>query len=301
MNSAPWLPPVAAAPEGSATLFTRRKFLKNSSIGAAGSLAFASAGFASAQSLPGLRRVTLEMPHLAADLNGFTVLQISDVHAGLHMSIERMQRIRDLASSLPADLIVFTGDQIDRRPMDAGMFTEGFLGISAPHGVYGVLGNHDYYVDRGSAASLLADAGITPLVNQSVIIDRGGSPIALVGVDDLWAPGDGPDFSILRDHPDAFRICLCHQPQGWEAARDAGAHLTLAGHTHGGQIALPTRNLNVARLQTRYVAGPYRRDDAALYVSRGIGVGALPLRVGAPPEMDVITLRAPAVAASVAA
>jgi predicted MPP superfamily phosphohydrolase len=292
---------VAAVPEEAQTLFTRRKFLKSASIGAAGSLGFASAGFASALSLPGLRRSTLELAGFPRDLDGLTILQISDVHAGLHMSVERMQRIRELVSSLPVDLIVFTGDQIDRRPVDAEMFTEGFRGLEAPLGVFGVLGNHDYYVDRYRATSLLADAGITPLVNQSVVIDRGDARIALVGVDDLWAPGEGPDFSILQQHPDAFRICLCHQPQGWEDARAAGAHLTLAGHTHGGQIALPTRNLNVARLQTRYIAGPYRHDEATLYVSRGIGVGALPLRVGAPPELDVLTLRTPAKAIGVAA
>jgi len=80
----------------------------------------------------------------------------------------------------------------------------------------------------------------------------------------------------------------------------AGAHLTLAGHTHGGQIALTGRNLNVARFSTRYIAGPYRRDEAFLYVSRGVGVGALPVRVGAPPEIDLLTLRSTAAGARVA-
>ena len=116
---------------------------------------------------------------------------------------------------------------------------------------------------------------MTPLINGSVTLRRGDARLALVGVDDLWSPHGGPEFSLLERHPDAFRICLCHQPQGWRSARDAGAHLTLSGHTHGGQIALPTRNLNVARLTTRYIAGPYHRDDSTLYVSRGIGVGAV--------------------------
>jgi hypothetical protein len=282
-------------------VLSRRNFLKKASLSAAGSLAFASTGVAAARSLPGLRRVTLEMPDLPNALDGITLLQISDVHAGLYMSVDRMRRINDIVASLPVDLIVFTGDQIDRRPIDADMFTEGFRGISAPLGVYGVLGNHDYYVDQSRARSALADAGITPLVNRSTIIERGNARLALVGLDDLWSPAGGPDFSLLRNPSDAFRVCLCHQPQGWEAAHAAGAHLTLSGHTHGGQIALPTRNVNVARLQTRYIAGPYRRDDAALYVSRGIGVGAVPVRVGAPPELDVITLRSPAAEVGVAA
>jgi predicted MPP superfamily phosphohydrolase len=282
-------------------VLSRRKFLKKASLTAAGSLGFASTGVAAARSLPGLRRVTLGMPDLPGAFDGITLLQISDVHAGLYMSVERMRRIHDIVASLPVDLIVFTGDQIDRRPIDADMFTEGFRGISAPLGVYGVLGNHDYYVDQARARSTLADAGITPLVNRSAIIERDGARLALVGLDDLWSPAGGPDFSLLKHPQDAFRVCLCHQPQGWSAARAAGAHLTLSGHTHGGQIALPTRNVNVARLQTRYVAGPYREDDATLYVSRGIGVGAVPVRVGAPPELDVITLRSPAAAVGAAA
>jgi predicted MPP superfamily phosphohydrolase len=271
------------------------------SLATAGSLGFAGSAFASAKSLPALRRITLELPQLPPAWDGLTILQISDVHAGVHMSVDRMKRIRTLASRLPADLIVFTGDQIDRRRVDAGMFADGFSGIDAPLGAYGVLGNHDYYVDRSLAEWALKSAGITPLVNRSVTFERRGAPLAVVGVDDLWSTTQGPDFEILRHHPDAFRICLCHQPQGWNAARAAGAHLTLSGHTHGGQIALPTRNLNVARLTTRYVAGPYRHLDTRLYVSRGIGVGAVPLRVGAPPELDVITLRTPTVELAVAA
>jgi len=285
---------VAAEPEDDATVLSRRNFLKKASLSAAGSLGFASTGFAAARSLPGLRHVTLEIPGLPEPFDGITILQVADVHAGLHMSVERMRRIHDIVTSLPVDLIVFTGDQIDRRPIDAVIFTAGFHGISAPLGAYGVLGNHDYYVDQRRAKAALADAGITPLVNRSAIIERDGYRLSLVGLDDLWSPAGGPDFSLLERPRDAFRLCLCHQPQGWDAARAAGAHLTLSGHTHGGQIALPTRNVNVARLQTRYIAGPYRTDDTTLYVSRGIGVGAVPVRVGAPPELDVITLRSPA-------
>jgi len=278
-------------------VLTRRKFLSRVSLAAAGSFGFASTGFASARSLPSLRRTTLELPRLPAAWDGLTILQIADVHAGLHMSVARMHRIRDLVDRLPADLIVFTGDQIDRRPIDAELFADGFAGISAPLGCYGVFGNHDYYVDPLLSTWALESAGITPLVNRSVELERGGVKLLLAGMDDLWSPVGEPDFELLKRAPVDFSICLCHQPQGWHAARDAGADLTLSGHTHGGQIALPTQNLNVARLRSPYIAGPYRHRDAALYVSRGIGVGAVPVRVGSPPEIDVITLRKPPAAA----
>jgi predicted MPP superfamily phosphohydrolase len=202
--------------------------------------------------------------------------------------------VRRLAADLGPDLIVFTGDQLDRRRSDADRFVAGYSGFEAPLGVWGVLGNHDHATDPDLAVWALKKAGIGPLVNRSVTFTRGGSTLALTGVDDLDSVSGAPDFTEITRQRDAFRICLCHQPNGWHRAVQAGAHLTLSGHTHGGQIALTTRYLNMARLGTRYIAGPYRREDAFLYVSRGIGVGALPVRFGAPPEIDLITLRSAA-------
>jgi predicted MPP superfamily phosphohydrolase len=283
-------------------LLTRRKFIKSASLTAASSFGFAGYGFANALDLPGVRRVILELPDLPTVWDGLRVLQISDVHAGPYMGAERMARLREMAMRLEPDLVVFTGDQMDRRPSDAELFVRGFRGIEAPLGAWGILGNHDHFIDPARSVWALEAAGIQPLVNRGVALDRKGSTLALIGVDDLQARGGHyPDFSVLGTYPTSFRICLCHQPQGWHQALAAGAHLTLSGHTHGGQIALTGRNLNVARFSTRYIAGPYRRDEAFLYVSRGVGVGALPVRVGAPPEIDLLTLRSTAAGARVAA
>jgi predicted MPP superfamily phosphohydrolase len=283
-------------------VLTRRRFIRNATLSAASSLGFAGYGFASALDLPGLRRVTLDLPALPQSWDGLRILQISDIHAGPYMDSERMARVREMAAKIPADLIVFTGDQIDRRPSDAEHFARGFRGIEAPLGVWGILGNHDHFIDPQRSEWALRAAGIQPLINRGVVLEREGSSLALVGVDDLQAVDDrGPDFSILGQFPSAFRICLCHQPQGWHRAAAAGAHLTVSGHTHGGQIALTNRNLNAARFSTRYIAGPYRRENAFLYVSRGVGVGAIPVRVGAPPEIDLLTLRSTAASAQVAA
>jgi hypothetical protein len=277
---------------GSRKLLTRRHFLRNASLTAASSLGLTGYGFAAALELPGLRRRSLHLPALPAAWDGLRILQISDVHAGPYMGVERMARLRDHALGLNPDLIVFTGDQMDRRDSDAELFAAGFTGIDAPLGVWGILGNHDHFIDPARSEWALRAAGIEPLVNRGVTFERDGASLALVGVDDLGATrARGPDFAVLGSFPTSFRICLCHQPQGWHQAAAAGAHLTLAGHTHGGQIALTGRTLNPARLSTRYIAGPYRRDEAFLYVSRGVGVGAVPVRVGAPPEIDLLTLR----------
>jgi predicted MPP superfamily phosphohydrolase len=290
------------SPEVPPKFLTRRKFIKNVSLTAASSLSFAGYGFANALDLPGVRRVNLELPDLPTVWDGLRILQISDIHAGPYMGVERMTKLREMAMSLEPDLVVFTGDQMDRRPSDAELFARGFRGIEAPLGAWGILGNHDHFIDPERSEWALEAAGIQPLVNRGVALDREGSTLALVGVDDLQARGGRyPDFSVLGTYPTAFRICLCHQPQGWHQALAAGAHLTLAGHTHGGQIALTGRNLNVARFSTRYIAGPYRRDEGFLYVSRGVGVGALPVRVGAPPEIDLLTLRSSAEGARAAA
>ena len=290
------------SPEDPPDLLNRRKFLKNASLTAASSLGFGGYGFANALDLPGVRRLDLHLPALPEAWNGLSILQISDVHAGPYMGAKRMARIRDLATRIAPDLIVFTGDQMDRRSSDADLFVNGFAGIEAPLGVWGILGNHDHFIDPKLSECALEAAGIQPLVNRGVVLDRPGSTLALVGLEDLQArDGRAVDFSILRKYPSSFRICLCHQPQGWHRAVAAGAHLTLSGHTHGGQIALTGRNLNVARFSTRYIAGPYRREESFLYVSRGVGVGAVPVRVGAPPEIDLLTLRSPAATVRAAA
>jgi predicted MPP superfamily phosphohydrolase len=242
--------------------------------------------------LPEVHELTLTLPQLPPEWDGLRIAQVSDVHAGPYMPAARMQRIRDQVMQLEPDLVVFTGDQLDRRPDDARRFISGFEGIDAPLGVYGVLGNHDHQAGSSIATSAMEAAGIRPLVNETAVLARGSARLAIAGVDDVSAPfPHRPDFSILHRHPDAYRLCLCHQPRAWPDADAAGAHLTLSGHTHGGQIALTRRNINVARLQGRFIVGPYRREDSFLFVSRGVGVGAVPVRFGAPSEVDLLTLR----------
>lgn len=274
------------------TGLTKRRIVKLGSTSLLTSIGVAEWGYARSQLTPAVRRRTLELPNLPYAWNGLRIAQVSDVHAGAYMPAHRMRYVADLVARLHADLIVFTGDQIDRREQDAHTFTLGFRGLHAPLGIYGVLGNHDHYIDPGLAETALRRAGIRPLVNEAVQLWRHDTPLRLVGLEDLSAEGTaGPDFSLITSDTEAYTICLCHQPGGWHEARESGADLTLAGHTHGGQIAVPSRRVNVARLHSPYVAGPYTEGDATLFVSRGIGVGAIPVRIGAPPEIDLLELR----------
>ncbi|MGC8916285.1 MAG: metallophosphoesterase [Thermoanaerobaculum sp.] len=243
------------------------------------------------RALPLVRRVLLMHPHLPEAFDGLTIAQVSDVHAGQFMTADRLETVRSLVASLAPDLIVFTGDQLDRRDVDADLFVQGFAGISAPLGVFGILGNHDYLAGRSLALAALEAAGIQPLVNHSVFLQRGGHGLLLAGVDDADAPSPfAPDFSVLWTTSGAFKLLLCHQPRLWPEAIRHGADLTLSGHTHGGQISPVGERFSVARLATRFVAGTYLSGSHVLYVSRGVGVGAVPLRVGTLPEVDLITL-----------
>lgn len=241
--------------------------------------------------LPLLRHVTLAHPALPPAFDGLVVAQLADLHAGLFMVAERVARVRSLVEAAKPDLVVLTGDQLDRRDLDADAFVQGLAGLEAPLGCFGVLGNHDHLAGRDLALAALEAVGVTALVNQRVTLRRGADRLVLAGVDDLDAPAPGPDFSVASTAQGLFSFLLCHQPRGWDAARAAGATVTLAGHTHGGQIALPSRGVNIARLQSPYLAGLYTEGEQLLYVSRGIGVGAVPVRLGSPPEVDLLTLR----------
>ena len=141
-------------------MLTRRRFLEIGSLSFAGSLGLSSVGFAEAASLPGLRKSVLQLPSLPQAWDGLRILQISDIHAGPYMTPSRMRQIRDMAAEIPADMIVFTGDQVDRREIDAEFFARGFAGVSAPLGVYGILGNHDHFIDPRLAEGALVGAGI---------------------------------------------------------------------------------------------------------------------------------------------
>jgi predicted MPP superfamily phosphohydrolase len=273
------------------TYLTRRSALRRGSMGVVGSVLLARAQWAEAAELPLVRWVSLSHPRLPAAFDGFRIAQIADVHAGAFMPPERLVRVRELVDALEPDIVVFTGDQLDRRDVDAEIFVHGFAGLQAPLGTFGALGNHDHVVGRDLAISALEAVGAVPLVNSAVLLEQGSGKVLLAGVDDIEAqPPHAPDFDVVaRDDAD-LRILLCHQPNGWTSARVAGAEITLSGHTHGGQITIPSRGLNVARLHTPYVAGPYRKSEFLLHVSRGVGVGALPVRFGALPEVDLITL-----------
>ena len=279
---------------------SRRKFLARATYAYAGvGVGLSAYGIWSAERLPSITRRTLVFPDLPLPLNGLRIAHLSDVHAGIHMSEEKMREIVKQANALGADLIVQTGDMIDISPSFIPDYVRAFRDLQAPLGVVTVLGNHDRYTGQDAVIRGVKDAGQVFVKNGVHVIERGGAALALVGIDDPrnWRADDPQDDDLqqaLRLTPpakDAFRILLAHRPGAFDGAAPRAIPLTLAGHIHGGQFYLPVVGWSPGRLITKYVMGHFTQGTSQLYVSRGIGVVGVPLRVFVPAEIALFELR----------
>ncbi len=276
---------------------SRRAFLQRgvdaALMGGAGALSVA--GYAEAVRLP--RTVTVEVPiaGLAPGLDGYTIVQLSDVHVGPTIGRAYLQGLVDRARALAPDLVAVTGDLVDGFVPDLAAEVEPLRELHAPDGVFFVTGNHEYYWDAPAWCDHLRTLGIVVLQNEHRVVahDRGGLVIA--GVfdhrGDRFVPGHAPDpAGALSGAPEGVpAVVLAHQPRTARACVRAGAGLVLCGHTHGGQYF--PMNLLVGLVQP-FVAGLARVDAAWVYVSRGSGYWGPPNRLGAPAEITRIVLRA---------
>ena len=291
--------PTAQPPIRPAAL-SRRQFLARATYAyAAAGLGLSAYGIWSAERLPAVTRRTLFFRDLPLPLNGLRIAHVSDVHAGIHMPEEKMKELVRQTNALGADLIVQTGDMIDISQSYIPEYVRTFRDLHAPLGVVTVLGNHDRYTGEDAVIRGVRDAGQVFVQNGSHIIERGGAALALVGIDDPrnWR-ADDPQHDDLalalgRTPPagEAFRILLAHRPGAFDGAIPRAIPLTLAGHIHGGQFYLPVIGWSPGRLITKYVMGHFENGASQLYVSRGIGVVGIPLRVFTPPEIALFELR----------
>lgn len=277
---------------------SRRRFLARATYTyAAVGAAVSTYGIWSAYELPHVTRRTLIFPNLPSGLEGLTILHLSDLHAGVHLGEDKMQQIVAQAMALGAELIVQTGDMIDISPSYIPPYVRAFRELRAPLGIVTVLGNHDRYTGERAVIRGCLDAGQVFVQNGCHVLERNGAALALVGIDDPhnWRADDpqAEDIAVaLRaTPPEAFRILLAHRPGAWDTAAPRGIPLTLAGHIHGGQIYLPILGWSPGRLITKYVKGHFQRGNSQLYVSRGIGVVGVPIRLFTPPEIEVFTLQ----------
>ena len=279
---------------------SRRRFLARATYVYAGAgVALSAHGIWSAYRLPTITRRTLSFPDLPPGLDGLRLLHLSDLHAGIHLGEDMMQEIVAQANGLRPELILQTGDMIDISRDYIPPYVRAFRDLAAPLGVVTVLGNHDRYTGEPEVIRACRDAGQVFVQNGCHVVERNGSALALLGIDDPhnWKVDDPQPADLdaaLRAAPptsQAFRVLLAHRPGAWDAAAPRGIPLTLAGHIHGGQFYLPLIGWSAGRLITKYVMGHFQRGNSQLYVSRGIGVVGVPIRVFTPPEIELFELR----------
>ncbi len=230
---------------------------------------------------------------LPESFDGFRIAQISDVHHSRLVSIEEVRRVVELAQKLKADLIALTGDYTTTYRRYIEPCAEALGALSAPEGVWAVLGNHDHYTDPQLTARALERAHIGVLNNANTLIRRGGEALQLAGIDD-WS-WNGTDWSRAFYGLDQKRatVLLSHQPRVLDVAEARKVSLILSGHTHGGQVSLPFVGApaRFGVVDFKYLRGLYEREGTQLYVSRGTGVIGLPVRFGARPEISLIRLK----------
>lgn len=257
---------------------------------------------------------TISFDRLPEGFDGYRIVQFSDLHIETLGSAGRyLPEWVDRINSLHPDLIVFTGDLVNRQGGELPPFMDELSRLSATDGVYSVLGNHDYgdYYHWTSPADqaktlqkLIADEGRMGwhmLNNRSVYLHRGNDSIALIGVEN-WGMPPFPQYGRLNEayparNDSTFKILLSHNPLHWrhEVIPRTNIDLTLSGHTHAMQLKLGWKGFEYSLAEPMYPewSGLYVAPDGhhKLYVNEGIGCVFLPIRIGARPEITIITLK----------
>jgi hypothetical protein len=298
---------------------SRRYFFQTASY-FAGAVPFVGAlyGFAIERLHFRVERVEVPIAGLSPELDGLRIVQLSDIHMGGYFPGDQLRRVVGMANELGAELAVVTGDFITWRGDPIEQCVEELAALRAPLGVWGCNGNHEIYAAyQDHATELFRRAGMRILRRQNAELSWRGAKFNLLGVDHQttrgfdrrrWRMIEGVE-PLLR--PGMPNILLSHSPNAFYRAAELGIDLTLSGHTHGGQIQVEIiePHLNPARFLTQFTAGLYSRPAgisrmvdsneldapskgvAQLYVNRGLGTIGTPVRIGAPPEITLLTLR----------
>jgi hypothetical protein len=259
--------------------------------GLAGAIALA-LGADSVLGRPRLRKRVVRVEGLSPALDGYRIGQLSDVHCGPHAPEHRVSSWVARLNALDLDLVTVTGDLITHGSSHVEAVARALGGLRAKDGAYACMGNHDYFTDGEHLVRALERQGLTVLRNRGVVVQRGEARLYVAGVDDTWTSRDDVGRALASRPEGAPTVLLAHDPDLFPEAQARSVELTLAGHTHGGQLGVPgVRRLSLARFVSRWTAGLYRQGRSWLYVNRGAGTTGPPARLGAPAELAVITLR----------
>lgn len=261
-----------------------------------------------------ISRVRVPIHKLPRSFEGLTIAQLSDLHRSTVVGASYLEHCVELANALQPDIMVFTGDYLTHALKGS---LKGYLVYDAPYdshdkvpellrdvtriigraraklGVFAVLGNHDHWYDGNAVTLALQAAGAAVLRNAATEVRVGGEPLPIVGLGDVWT--DGADCRRAFAGVNApFTLTLMHNPDLFEEWPQPGAHLILAGHTHGGQVELPVvgQPFVPSRYGQKYARGLCRNGDAVMYVNRGVGHIFPPMRFNCRPEISLFQLTA---------
>ncbi|NEW27016.1 metallophosphoesterase [Nocardia cyriacigeorgica] len=284
--------PQAAVESGTdaADPLSRRLFVSRVLGGAVVAAAVGTVGLGTYNVLsgPAVKRMTVLLPKLPADADGFRITLVSDLHVGPALGRSFTRRVVEAVNGTDPDLIAVAGDLVDGRVADLRATVAPLAELRSRLGTYYVTGNHEYYSGADEWVEHVQELGMRVLMNSRVELPG----FDLAGVDDVEgeAEGRGPDVAAALAGRDATRACvlLAHQPVVIHDAVDHGVDLQLSGHTHGGQLF--PGNL-IADLANPTLAGLERYGDTQLYVTRGAGAWGPPVRVAAPSDITVLELR----------
>ena len=250
-------------------------------------------GIHEALTLPGIVRVSVPVKNLPKDLEGFRIVQITDLHVGQTIKRKYVAGVVRLANELNPDVVALTGDLAGGQPGSLRQDVACLSELQAKSGKFFVTGNHEYYHGVNGWLKEIHSLGFLVLMNAYQVIERGTARLLMAGVPDPRAhsfdPKHSPDLrKTLNDAPECHtRILLAHRPRTIFESSQHGFDLQLSGHTHGGQI-FPFSY--VVRLREPYISGLHRYHNIWIYVSRGTGFWGPPMRVGAPAEVTEINL-----------
>jgi predicted MPP superfamily phosphohydrolase len=254
----------------------------------------------------------IKIDNLPLELKRTTVSLICDIHSGPYMKEEMIREYTDVVNDLKSDFIFIPGDFTNSNKMEVHPVVNAFKNLKASRGIFGTLGNHDYFSDPEYIANVISnETPIKLLRNNSEILNIDGNNICIIGCEDTRQSGAAYDSILMRylditlddikkkltvqnlNYDEIPKLALFHKPYFLEEMVDKNLDLIFSGHTHGGQVVLANFgnvNISFAGAVSKYISGLYESGKSKMYISRGIGCVALPIRFNCPPEITKITL-----------
>jgi predicted MPP superfamily phosphohydrolase len=277
---------------------SRRSFLRKAAVAfPAATLTAGVGGFSASFLGVKIPEIDFKYDDLPDQLNGFRILHFSDLHLGRYFRLSDLETLIDDARIHRPDLILITGDICDVTA-DLPETLDLMASLNPAYGCLASLGNHEYYHGVRKCFRIHAQSDVPLLVNRGTVIDVNGADLFVGGVDDprdLWGNADDflretVDYTLAAAPETSFKVLMSHRPRGFTRAAERGVHLTLAGHTHGGQVGLAGRSIFESEDPPNFYWGKYTKGKSRLYTSAGVGHW-FPFRLGCPAEAPVITLR----------